>query len=261
MSATSFQRGWMRGLVRGLVFPGTDAARQQLAGDLQQSGFVLQQVRAAFAGEVPDDHAIDWSADELRIERDEIFRLIEEADYFHYRTRRTVERTHAEDREDDERIALERLPANLREGLERYLDHHIKTGDFLRAVLSNDLKEAYARADTSSKASLADVVFYLYNYAPVGAWGSPRDVERWLTPDLPQLHDITLGDEIAIASQGEVQCPVCVNHHPARRVRADPGVVQLRGERLKVGHDVYFVYCNRVRLVVIGVDGRQVVRP
>ena len=32
-------------------------------------------------------------------------------------------------------------------GLERWIDHHIEPGDFLCAVLENDLKEACGRAD------------------------------------------------------------------------------------------------------------------
>ncbi|CAB4131477.1 hypothetical protein UFOVP276_218 [uncultured Caudovirales phage] len=65
--------------------------------------------------------------------------------------------------------------------LERYIDHHILPGSFLEAVLSNDLKEACSRADSTNIRLLPVYVAYLWNYAPARCWGSPEKVEEWLS--------------------------------------------------------------------------------
>jgi hypothetical protein len=66
-------------------------------------------------------------------------------------------------------------------GLQRYLSDHIETGSFLRAVLSNDLCEACARAaDLNTLLSLPLLVVYLQKNLPEQCWGSPEKVEAWL---------------------------------------------------------------------------------
>lgn len=59
------------------------------------------------------------------------------------------------------------------------LDRH-PIGDFLRAVLSNDLREAVGRADEINGLALRALVRWLYNEAPGACWGSPDAVARWL---------------------------------------------------------------------------------
>jgi hypothetical protein len=73
-----------------------------------------------------------------------------------------------------------RIPPLIMAGLDRYIEGHIETGGFLRAVLENDLKEAFIRADLHSRAALFDIVSYLYNYAPMTCWGSEDQVANWL---------------------------------------------------------------------------------
>jgi len=73
-----------------------------------------------------------------------------------------------------------RVPLHLHGGIVRYIAQNIEPGSFLRAVLENDLKGACARADEDSKAALWDIVGFLYNYAPMGCWGSPDKVSRWI---------------------------------------------------------------------------------
>jgi hypothetical protein len=64
--------------------------------------------------------------------------------------------------------------------LDRYVLNHIPTGGFLEAVLSNDLKEACARADSQNRYLLFEIVSYLYNEVPSACWGSPEKVQKWL---------------------------------------------------------------------------------
>lgn len=72
------------------------------------------------------------------------------------------------------------LPFAQLDALKRYIDHGHLPGHFLTAVLSNDLKEAVARADGTNQALLATWVQWLYNRAPCGCWGSPENVTAWI---------------------------------------------------------------------------------
>jgi len=73
-----------------------------------------------------------------------------------------------------------RVPRHTAEGLRRYVAERLQPGDFLTAVLSNDLAEAVARADSENAAALADIVRVLWNGLPAAAWGSRRKVNAWL---------------------------------------------------------------------------------
>lgn len=65
--------------------------------------------------------------------------------------------------------------------LQRYVEHHIPPGGFLRSVLENDLKESLGRADGNNRFALFYIVSWLYNEAPMTCWGSPENVEAWLS--------------------------------------------------------------------------------
>lgn len=81
----------------------------------------------------------------------------------------------------DTRAALNgsRVPEGLHGGLVRWLHDGVPPGDFLRAVLENDLKGACERADLHNRGRLFDIVDFLYNWAPGAAWGSPEKVAAW----------------------------------------------------------------------------------
>lgn len=72
------------------------------------------------------------------------------------------------------------LPASTRESIDRYVEHGVPTGGFLRAVLSNDLSGACERADVYNQIALCCIVAYLYNKCPGACWGSPESVAAWL---------------------------------------------------------------------------------
>lgn len=74
------------------------------------------------------------------------------------------------------------LPSYMIPGLMRYLVDRVEPGDFLMAVLENDLRRACERADDVNRATLANYVQFLYNYAPSPAWGSKEKVRAWLQP-------------------------------------------------------------------------------
>lgn len=71
------------------------------------------------------------------------------------------------------------LPEHCRGGMRRYVEDGLMPGDFLTAVLENNLVEAFARADDINIHRLFDYANFLYNELPISAWGSPEKVERW----------------------------------------------------------------------------------
>jgi len=68
----------------------------------------------------------------------------------------------------------------IREALDRYVQRRIPTGDFLQAVLENNLAQSFGRADNQNRANLYDIVCYCYNEIPSACWGSPEKVRAWL---------------------------------------------------------------------------------
>lgn len=72
------------------------------------------------------------------------------------------------------------VPHHLIDGLVAYVSSGRPPGDFLRAVLENDLKEAFGRADDESAAGMKAIMMWLYNYTPGVCYGSPAKVSHWL---------------------------------------------------------------------------------
>jgi hypothetical protein len=72
------------------------------------------------------------------------------------------------------------LPERLRGGVARYIEHGVPPGHFLTAVVSNDLREACARADDENRRRIWEIVSWFYNEAPYPCWGSPDRVRDWL---------------------------------------------------------------------------------
>ena len=73
-----------------------------------------------------------------------------------------------------------KVPEHTRGGIARYIVDHREPGDFLEAVLCNDLKNSIANADDMNRANLNAIVFFLYNEAPGACWGSREVYEAWL---------------------------------------------------------------------------------
>ena len=77
----------------------------------------------------------------------------------------------------------------LGEAIIAYFEQRRPTGDFLGAVLANDLVGAFSQADDRNSLAMRDYVFWLYNYAPgrsSGVWGSREAVAAWLSGKDPE---------------------------------------------------------------------------
>lgn len=71
------------------------------------------------------------------------------------------------------------IPARMLPSLQRYIEHGILPGEFLQAVLRNDLREAVGRADDENKPLLPVYIAWLYSDAPAGCSGSSAKVDAW----------------------------------------------------------------------------------
>lgn len=63
------------------------------------------------------------------------------------------------------------IPDYMRGGIIRYYENGIPPGDFLTAVIDNDLSEACGRADETNQRCLFAYMSWFYNYAQHGTWG------------------------------------------------------------------------------------------
>ncbi len=73
------------------------------------------------------------------------------------------------------------VPDHLIDGLVAYVAERRPPGGFLRAVLENDLKEAFGRSDLESALGMRYICMWLYNCVPGACYGSPAKVSAWLT--------------------------------------------------------------------------------
>ena len=57
------------------------------------------------------------------------------------------------------------IPERMMGGILRYVNHHIMPGDFLCAIIKNDLTDTIARADEENMENIPAFVNYFYNKA------------------------------------------------------------------------------------------------
>lgn len=72
------------------------------------------------------------------------------------------------------------IPERMMRPLLRYVHLHELPGDFLQAVLRNDLREAIGRADDENIANLPAFTSFLYNEAPNQCHGSAEKMVAWV---------------------------------------------------------------------------------
>lgn len=77
------------------------------------------------------------------------------------------------------REGLHLVPEHMHEAVERYIEYGIPPGNFLEAVLANDLLGAFGRADSMNKNAMARWAEFVYNYLPINSHGSREIVANW----------------------------------------------------------------------------------
>ena len=71
------------------------------------------------------------------------------------------------------------IPARMMPAINAWIAMGDPPGDFLWAVICNDLKGAVARADHENLRNLPAFVGYFYNEAPAACWGSEGNARAW----------------------------------------------------------------------------------
>ena len=71
------------------------------------------------------------------------------------------------------------VPEHTAGALSRWILDGIEPGGFLKAVLTNDLKESFGRADGENIKHMKEIIMFLYNDAPMSCWGSVERYGNW----------------------------------------------------------------------------------
>jgi hypothetical protein len=74
------------------------------------------------------------------------------------------------------------LPVKFEGGVRRYIENRTPGGDFLNAVLCNDLCKALSHADLESSRLIFELHAWLYNNAPSICWGTKKKFNEWVEP-------------------------------------------------------------------------------
>lgn len=72
------------------------------------------------------------------------------------------------------------LPDHIRESVDRYIRKGCPVGDFLTAVICNNLSESFQRADDINQERMFDIVRFFYIEAPGLCWGSKEKMKHWI---------------------------------------------------------------------------------
>lgn len=64
--------------------------------------------------------------------------------------------------------------------LQDYIAKGTPPDGFFKALLENDLRESFGRADIDNRNDLFEIVSWLWNYAPAMCWGNPQKVRDWV---------------------------------------------------------------------------------
>lgn len=75
--------------------------------------------------------------------------------------------------------SYDQIPAATMQSLEAYKKNHEQVSSFVYAVLTNDLKSAFAVADSHNLAALPIVLEWCKSELPYGCWGSVDAVSSW----------------------------------------------------------------------------------
>ena len=74
------------------------------------------------------------------------------------------------------------LPVSTRHHIDMYARERQPTGQFLKAVLSNDLFGAFREADHRNTVGMRAIVKYIYNHCAIACWGTEQQYVDWINP-------------------------------------------------------------------------------
>ena len=79
-----------------------------------------------------------------------------------------------------ENLDYDRIPEHMRDSMRGYIEHGKDIGDFLYALLCDDIPGAFSKADDTNRDAMYEYVCFLHDEAPSTAWGSPEAVSDWI---------------------------------------------------------------------------------
>ena len=93
------------------------------------------------------------------------------------------------------------IPDRMMPGITRYINDRILPGQFLQAIICNDLKAACSRADDENQRNLIAYVGYFHNEAPSQCWGSKKKMMAWVndTPKEKQQPTVSIKESYETA--------------------------------------------------------------
>jgi hypothetical protein len=74
---------------------------------------------------------------------------------------------------------IQKVPDYIKDSIDAWVKQARPTGGCLNAILTNNLQEAFNRADENVAANMLSIVKYLYNKCPAECWGSKARVDKW----------------------------------------------------------------------------------
>lgn len=94
------------------------------------------------------------------------------------------------------RSTYNKVPDHLHDGIVAYIVDGIIPGGFFTAVVCNDLRGAFERADQISINYMKAILTYMYCYAPSTCWGSVERMVKWVR--LRQGNPLTAADWLIV---------------------------------------------------------------
>lgn len=76
--------------------------------------------------------------------------------------------------------AYPNIPDRTLQTIKDYINHGWEPGDFVRAVLENNLALSFGRADEENREALFEIVKFVWNEIDSLCWGSPELVNAWI---------------------------------------------------------------------------------
>jgi len=71
------------------------------------------------------------------------------------------------------------IPKLVKDIIDKYVQDGTDGGDFITAILENNLKETFIRGDDFNLMHLKDIMSYVYWETPANSWGSRERVREW----------------------------------------------------------------------------------
>jgi len=85
------------------------------------------------------------------------------------------------DNSEPDASIINNIEPRILESIEAYIQQGRPLGDFLQAVIANNLMEALGRADLNNRRHCFEICQIFYNYAPSSCHGDKERYRNWVT--------------------------------------------------------------------------------